>query len=167
MKRYLIFALALAIGAPLALHAAGKKAEVLYILDGDTIKVMYEGRKQSVRLIGIDAPESKRNKKARRDSVRTSRDLETITAMGRRSRDYVRGLVTKGDEVTLEFDAERRDRYRRLLAYVYLPDGRMLNDLIIRGGYASPLTIAPNVRYRDRFLASYRYARENGLGLWK
>lgn len=167
MKRYLIFALALAIGAPHALHAAGKKAEVLYILDGDTIKVMYEGRKQSVRLIGIDAPESKRNKKARRDSARTSRDLETITAMGRRARDFVRGLVTKGDEVTLEFDAERRDRYRRLLAYVYLPDGRMLNDLIIRGGYASPLTIAPNVRYRDRFLASYRYARENGLGLWK
>lgn len=167
MKRYLIFALALAIGAPFALHAAGKKAEVLYILDGDTIKVMYEGRKQSVRLIGIDAPESKRNKKARRDSARTSRDLETITAMGRRARDYVRDLVTKGDEVTLEFDAERRDRYRRLLAYVYLPDGRMLNDLIIRSGYASPLTIAPNVRYRDRFLASYRYARENGLGLWK
>ena len=167
MKQYLFAALTVAVCFPFVLHAIGKKAEVVSVLDGDTIKVMYEGRKQSVRLIGIDAPESRKNGKALRDSARSSRDIGTILAQGRRARDYVRGLVTKGDEVAIELDAERRDRYGRLLGYVYLSDGRMLNDLVIRNGYASPLTIAPNVRYRERFLKSYRYARENGLGLWK
>ena len=167
MKRYMILALALAACLPLALLAVGKKAEVVTIIDGDTIRAMYEGRRESVRLIGIDAPESKKNSKARRDSARTSRDLGAITAQGRLARDYVRSLVTKGDEVTIELDVEKRDHYGRLLGYVYRPDGRMLNDLIIRSGYASPLTIAPNVRYRDRFLESYKYARENRLGLWK
>jgi micrococcal nuclease len=167
MKRYMIFALALAVCSPLALLAIGKKAEVVSVLDGDTIKVMYEGRKESVRLIGIDAPESKKNSKARRDSARSSRDIGAIITQGRLARDYVRSLVTKGDEVSIEFDVEKRDRYHRLLGYVYLSDGRMLNDLVIRNGYASPLTIAPNVRYRDKFLESYRYARENRLGLWK
>ena len=167
MKRYMIFALAVAVCSPLALLSIGKKAEVVSVLDGDTIKVMYEGRKESVRLIGIDAPESKKNSKARRDSARTSRDLGAILAQGRLARDFVRGLVTKGDEVAIELDVEQRDHYGRLLGYVYLSDGRMLNDLIVRNGYASPLTIVPNVRHRDRFLESYKYARENGLGLWK
>jgi micrococcal nuclease len=167
MKRFLILAVAIAISLTAVLMATGKKVEVVSIIDGDTIKVLYNGKKESVRLIGIDAPESRKNGKAFKDSARTSRDINVIIEQGREAKKYVRTLVTKGDEVRLEFDVEKRDRYRRLLAYVYLADGRMLNDVIIRNGYASPLTIAPNVRYRNKFLASYRYARAHGLGLWK
>ena len=79
------------------------------------------------------------------------------------------GLV--GDRtVTLRFDAERRDVYGRLLAYVYLPraGGRPLfvNAALLRGGYATTLTIAPNVRFADRFAALARQARDAGRGLW-
>ena len=167
MKRFLIAAVALALCCPIPLHAMGGKATVLYVIDGDTLKVMYEGRKQSVRLIGIDAPESKKNRKAYKDSSRSSRDINAIIEQGKLAKKFVRTLVKKGDEVRIEFDVEKRDRYHRLLGYVYLPDGRMLNDLVIRSGYASPLTIAPNVRHRGMFSKSFRYAREHRLGLWR
>jgi micrococcal nuclease len=62
---------------------------------------------------------------------------------------------------------ERRDQYGRLLGYAYLSDGRMLNEEIVRAGYANLLTHPPNVKYQERFLMAYREARENGMGLWK
>ena len=59
------------------------------------------------------------------------------------------------------------DRYGRALAYVYLADGRMFNELLAERGYATPLTIPPNVDFADRFVAAARRARELGRGLWK
>ena len=59
-----------------------------------------------------------------------------------------------------------RDRYGRALAYVYLSDGRMFNELLAERGYAVPLTIPPNVDFADRFVAAARRAREAGRGLW-
>jgi len=167
MKRFLLTILVIALCSQEALYALGNRAVVISVTDGDTLKVMYQGKKQSVRLIGIDAPESRRNSKALKDSARSSRDLETIVSQGKIAKKYVKTLVKKGNSVRIAFDIEKRDRYRRLLAYVYLADGRMLNDIIIRNGYASPLTISPNVKYRKRFLRSYKYARKHRLGLWK
>lgn len=88
--------------------------------------------------------------------------------MGKRSTEFVKTLIRKGDEVDLEFDVQTRNHYHRLLAYVYLKDGtgRMLNEEIVRAGYGSPMTIPPNVKYRDRFGEAYREAREARRGLW-
>ena len=67
----------------------------------------------------------------------------------------------------LEFDAERRDRYGRLLAYVYRePDGLFVNAELVRRGYAQPLTIAPNVAHAAEFRRLARTARRGGRGLW-
>lgn len=167
MKRYLVPILILAIACPSSLHAFKHNARVLYVIDGDTLKIMFNGKKQSIRLIGIDTPESKKNSKAFKDSARSAKDIDAIVSQGKAARKYVKGLVKKGDRIKVEFDVEKKDKYRRLLGYVYLPDGRMLNDVIIRNGYASPLTIPPNVKYKKKFLRSYRYAREKRLGLWK
>ena len=167
MKRYLIPILAIAICSPIALYALGNKALVISVIDGDTLKVRYKGKNQSVRLIGIDAPESSKNRKAFKDSARSSKDINVIISQGKMAKTYVQTLVKKGDTVRIVFDIEKRDRYHRLLGYVYLSDGRMLNDVIIRNGYASLLTIPPNVRYKSKFLKSYMYAREHRLGLWK
>jgi len=167
MKKYLVPVLVFSIVFPSALYAFKHNAKVLYVIDGDTLKIMYEGKKQSIRLIGIDAPESKKNSKAFKDSARSSRDIDAIVSQGRAAKKYVKGLVGKGERIKIQFDVEKRDRYRRLLVYVYLSDGRMLNDVIIHNGYASPLTIPPNVKYRKRFLRSYQYARKHQLGLWK
>ena len=62
---------------------------------------------------------------------------------------------------------EERDRYGRFLAYVYLPDGRMLNEVLVEEGYAQPLTIPPNVEFADAFRRAARAAQQAGIGLWR
>lgn len=140
---------------------------VVRIVDGDTLKINYKGQKESVRLIGIDTPESRVNKKTKKDAKRSEQDIETIIAMGKIATAYVEGLVKPGDTITIEFDVQERDRYGRLLGYVYLSNGKMLNEEIVKAGYANVMTIPPNVKYKDKFLKEYKYARESKRGLWK
>lgn len=152
----------------LSIHAeAYESATITRIVDGDTLKINYKGKEESVRLIGVDTPESKANKKAKKDSARTGRDVETITAMGKASANFMRSLVKPGDVVRVEFDVQARDKYGRLLSYIYLPNGKMLNEEIVKAGYATIMTYPPNVKYQERFLKAYQEAREGKRGLWK
>ena len=68
--------------------------------------------------------------------------------------------------VTLEFDVEKTDKYNRLLAYVYLEDGTMLNKKLLEEGYAKLATYPPNVKYVDEFKAIQKEAREENRGFW-
>jgi len=133
------------------------------VVDGDTIQLQSGER---VRLIGIDTPEMHESNKLYRDSQSSGEDIKTIIALGKRSYAFTRNLV-EGKRVSLEFDVEKYDRYGRLLAYVYLKDGTFVNAKIVEEGYASLMTIPPNVKYADLFLKLYRDARENKRGLWK
>jgi micrococcal nuclease len=146
--------------------ATGTPAKVVRVVDGDTIKIELAGKIESVRLIGIDTPESKANKKAKKDAARSGEDLKAIVSMGKAAAEFTKTLVKPGDLVNIEQDVQGRDRYGRILAYVYLKSGKMLNEEIIGAGYASVMTIPPDVRYQDRFLAAYRAAREAKRGLW-
>ena len=76
-------------------------------------------------------------------------------------------LVKPGDKIDLGSNVQLRDRYGRLLVYVYLKDGSMLNEVIVRNGYASPMTYPPNVKYVQLFKNAYQKAREEGRGLWQ
>ena len=147
-------------------YAQYSSVKVLRIIDGDTLKIEYEGKKESIRLIGVDTPESKYNAKAGRDAKRSKEDVKTIIEMGKRATKYVKTLIKPGDTIKIEFDIQQRDRYGRLLGYVYLSNGKMLNEEIVKAGYASLMTIPPNVKYQDKFLEAYREARENNRGLW-
>lgn len=133
------------------------------VVDGDTLKLENE---EKVRLIGIDTPEMHESNKLHRDSKRSGQDVHTIIAMGKKSYQFTRQLV-EGKRVKLEFDVERKDKYGRLLAYVYLADGTFINAEIVKQGFASLMTYPPNVKYADFFQKLYRQARENKLGLWK
>jgi micrococcal nuclease len=144
-----------------------QKTTVTRIIDGDTIQVLYGGMKKRIRLIGIDTPESRVNKKAKNDAKRSGQDVETIIAMGKRATEYVGSLVNTGDTITIEIDVQEMDRYGRLLGYVYLSNGKMLNEEIVKAGYAHVMTIPPNVKYKDKFLKIYQEARESKRGLWK
>ncbi len=141
-------------------------ATLLAVVDGDTLKIQFQGKEENIRLIGIDCPESRINPKAQKDAQRSGQDIETIIAMGKRATAFTKTLVKRGDTINIDFDLQQRDRSGRLLGYVYLNDGRMLNEEIVKAGYASLMTIPPNVRYQDRFLEAYREARENKRGLW-
>lgn len=126
---------------------------VTRISDGDTIHVSVGGRDEKVRYIGIDTPE-------------THKPNTPVQCFGRRASAFNARLVGRRD-VDLRLDAETRDRYGRLLAYVYRrPDGLFVNAELVRQGYARTLTIPPNVRFADRFASLAREARGAGHGLW-
>jgi endonuclease YncB( thermonuclease family) len=133
-------------------------------VDGDTL-LLESGER--VRLIGIDTPELHASSKLNRDAQRSKQDTKTIQEMGKRAAEFTRNLV-EGKRVRLEFDVDKYDKYKRLLAYVYLvSDGTFVNARIIEEGYASVMTYPPNVKHADKFVKLYREARENNRGLWK
>ena len=136
------------------------------IVDGDTVYCTNEDDIQKVRLIGIDAPESIINTKAYKDSKRTGQAIETIKKMGEKSKEFVISRVPIGTRVELEFDIQVKDRYRRTLAYIYLPDGTMLNNLIVKEGYAQVATYPPNIKYQSLFMKSQKKAKLHKLGIW-
>jgi micrococcal nuclease len=121
----------------LSLPAFGQPMElvtVVKIIDGDTLVVKYQGKEQKVRLIGMDTPEVSYSWKTKRDMEKSGKDLKAIIDQGKRASAYVKSLVKKGDKVGLEFDVQKIQPAKdgdpaRLLAYVYLADGRMLNEI--------------------------------------
>lgn len=123
---------------------------VKYVYDGDTI-LIYNGEK--VRYLEIDAPELRSD----------GREHEFLAV---ESMDYNRLLVGRGS-VRLEFDRERRDRYGRLLAFVYLNNGEMVNGLMVEKGLARVMVHGPRTKYFDWLLGLQRKAIENQLGIWK
>ncbi|MEM4959391.1 MAG: thermonuclease family protein, partial [Nanopusillaceae archaeon] len=131
------------------------------VIDGDTF--ICSGQK--VRLIGIDTPESRYNQRV--EKQRNLGDRETVISLGKEAKRFVEGILKKGMKVRLEFDVQTHDKYGRLLAYVWLPSGEMLNEVILREGYAMLLTVPPNVKYQDRLQRAFREARERERGLWK
>ena len=129
--------------------------------------MLYRGQEERVRLIGVDPPESHPNQRAKKESKRTGNDLKTIMSMGKEATEFARTLLKPGDKVTIELDVQKRDKYGRLLGYIYLSDGTMLNEEIVKAGYGSLLTYPPNLKYRERFAKAYKEARESERGLWK
>ena len=114
------------------------------VTDGDTIRCGGE----RVRLLLIDAPEVDQG------------------AFGRAAQAFLEAILPVGSEARLSYDVERRDRYDRTLAYVYRADGRMVNHMMARQGFAVPLVVPPNVRHVDSIRAAADSARDAGLGLW-
>ena len=126
--------------------------EVIKVVDGDTIQIRFNGKKERLRLIGIDTPESVHS------------DETKNTENGKLASEYTKQLLT-GKFVKLEFDVEERDQYGRLLAYVYL-DGEMINKKLIKDGYAQLETVPPNVKYVEEFTALLKEAKDAKRGLW-
>ena len=124
---------------------------VLRVVDGDTIWVCQPDEK--IRLIGIDAPETRNTGK------------KQVGYYGKEASDYLKARL-KGKKVRLEYDVQRYDVYRRTLAYVYLEDGTMINAELVRLGYATVMTVAPNVKYAGKFILLQQEARKNKRGLW-
>ncbi len=141
-------------------------AIVKEVIDGDTLRIIINGKTEKLRLIGIDAPEIHKNRKAYIMARKSHKSVEYIIKMGELSKRYVCRILKPGDKIIVEFDVQLRDKYGRLLGYVFLPSGEMLNEKILKDGYASILTIPPDVKYVSRLYKAYVYARKNNKGLW-
>ncbi len=124
-------------------------------VDGDTIRVNIRGAEESIRFIGIDTPE-------------THGRNGLVECFGKEAADHTAQLIPVGTQVRLVRDAEARDRYGRLLAYVYrVKDNLFVNLALARDGYADVLTYPPNVAHAQEFVAAARGARNTNLGLWR
>jgi|SRR5690606_432608 micrococcal nuclease len=125
-------------------------------VDGDTFWVLNaDSQRVKIRLIGIDAPENKNvfNKKKH--------------PFGVHAKAYTDSILTKHSYLKLAFDVDSIDRYGRTLAYVYLNDGTFLNEDLVKNGYATVMTISPNVKHDKLFYEAQVFAREHKLGIWK
>jgi endonuclease YncB( thermonuclease family) len=128
------------------------RAEVQRVSDGDTFVATVRGRKERVRVIGVDTPES----------VSPNQPDEPF---GEEASDFAKHYLD-GETVRLAGDAEPRDRYGRMLAYVWLDDGTFWNALLVAEGYAQQLTVPPNVTYERLFRRLVAEARREDRGLW-
>lgn len=128
---------------------------VVKVVDGDTFWALDEkGKRHKVRLIGIDAPETRR----------TGR--KETGYYGWEAKEYLQQIIG-GKRVRLVADVASHDRYGRVLSYVFLPNGTHVNEILIRNGYARVLTVPPNVKYAHKFLKLQQQARKKQRGLWK
>jgi micrococcal nuclease len=128
-------------------------ATVIDVADGDTIVVRVAGQRETVRLIGIDTPETKDPD-------------EPVQCFGPEATKATEALLPRGTAVRLERDAEPRDQYGRLLAYVYRTDGLFVNLALAEQGFADVLSIAPNTAHAGDVRAAVDAARAGGRGLW-
>jgi micrococcal nuclease len=123
-------------------------------VDGDTIRVRLGGADHTVRLIGIDTPE-------------TVDPRRPVQCFGPEASTHIAGLLPPGTPVELVLDAEARDDYGRLLAYVYRAvDGTFVNVDLAAGGFADVLRIEPNTAHAAELAAAVAAARAGGRGLW-
>ena len=122
--------------------------QVIRVIDGDTVELLGGER---VRLLGIDTPE-------------TVKPNTPIQCFGKEASAHTKALL-EGKTVTLVRDIEDRDKYGRLLRYVY-QDGLFVNEALIRDGYARVYTYPPNVAHAQEFVVAERVARSAKRGLW-
>lgn len=123
---------------------------MLRVIDGDTIEIELYGKQEKVRLIGVDTPE-------------TVDPRKVVQYYGKEASNYVRSQL-EGREVELEFDFNPRDKYDRLLAYVWI-DGRNFDSELIRLGYARAYLRFP-FRYFKEFEKLGRESEKNKVGMW-
>lgn len=127
-------------------------AIVKKVIDGDTIELRIGRSNETVRLLGIDTPET----------VHPSKPVECF---GPEATARTKELLPRGTRVRIERDTEARDHFGRLLLYVYLGD-LMINEVLLDEGFARPLSITPNTTHAERFERTSGEARASSAGLW-
>lgn len=134
-----------------------EKAVVKWVYDGDTLLVTDEkgNNKRKIRVIGIDTPEVKHHQ-------------QKAQLFGAKAREALRVLLKDVNyQIFLEFDKEKQDRYGRLLAHVYLANGKNISEWLLQQGFAKTLIIPPNVKHVDCYKQAEREAQKQTLRLWK
>ena len=150
--RFLLTILILAVSTAPADASQSLLGEVVRVVDGDTIVVRIGTRTETVRYIGMNTPELAHSPKGEQPGGREAAKANE--------------QLVQGQTVRLELDVQERDRYGRLLAYVFVGD-IMVNAELVAQGYAQVMTVPPNVKHQELFLKLQREARLLQLGLWR
>lgn len=135
--------------APDNLHAA----TFVRVVDGDTLIADIDGKEEYIRLILVDTPETKHPNKG-------------VEPYGPESTTLMEKTFSPRDPIYLEYGSERRDKYDRILAYVYTKNKEMFNELLLRRGLARVAVFPPNDRYVEHFRSLEAKAAGDGIGIW-
>ncbi|MEN8906221.1 MAG: thermonuclease family protein [Clostridiales bacterium] len=122
---------------------------VIKVIDGDTFYIKND---EKVRLIGIDTPE-------------IGNEYGDDQPYSQEAKNFTRNLI-EGKEVKLVKDISDRDRYNRLLRYVYMNDGTFLNELLVKEGFAKSIEYKPDIRFTDILNSAQKYAKKNNRVIW-
>ncbi|MFA7308487.1 MAG: thermonuclease family protein [Patescibacteria group bacterium] len=127
---------------------------VVLVVDGDTLIAHINGKDEKIRLIGINTPE-------------TVDPRKPVECFGQEASKHAKEILT-GTQIALEPDPtqDSRDKYGRLLRYVYLPDGTLFNQLMVEEGYAYEYTYQTPYQYQAQFKEAQSDAKSNNRGLW-
>ncbi len=153
--RVLLFAIFLLSYFTVAFAQSGGERDTAYVkrvIDGDTVLLLMSGGEERARLIGVDTPEK-------------NHPMKPVQYFSREATEYLRQLCA-GKKVFVEYGQEVRDRYSRLLVFLFLEDGRLINAEIIKNGYGFAYTRYP-FKYQAAFKQFESEARKKGVGLWK
>ena len=149
------FALLLSSCSNESLNASPNLATVKRVVDGDTIEIAIGGKTERVRLIGVDTPETKHPTKG-------------VECYGPEASAYTEQLLPTGTALRVERDIEARDKYGRLLLYVYTADSNVFVNLdLVMNGYARPMVFEPNTFHHNDFVHAAAQAEAANVGLWK
>ncbi|MEW6109847.1 MAG: thermonuclease family protein [Nitrospirota bacterium] len=130
-------------------QAADNSIIIKKVHDGDTISAVVNNKYEKIRLIGIDTPEMGQR------------------PWGSKAGKYLENLIdASSGRVLIEYDVEKRDKYGRILAYIWTKDGRMVNEEMLRNGFALLFTFPPNVKYVNKLMSAQKDARDKKIGIW-
>lgn len=142
--------------SPGTIHDISKFEEfpLVSVIDGDTIKIKYNGANENVRFLLVDTPETNHPKLG-------------VQPFGQEAKDFTKQLLEGQDTVFLEFDVSYRDKYNRLLAYIYTADGKSVQEELLKEGLARVAYIyAPNTMHVDWFESIQKSAQQKAVGIW-
>ena len=126
-----------------------------HVVDGDTIDIAIGGNTERVRLIGVNTPETKHPTKG-------------VECFGPEASSYTENLLPAGTKLRVERDVEARDKYGRLLLYVYIADSNVFVNLdLVLKGYARTMVFEPNTAHKTDFAQAATQAELHNVGLWQ
>lgn len=127
---------------------------IVRVIDGDTVVARFPGGSETIRLIGVNTPE-------------THHPTKPVECFGPEASAHTGALLPEGTDIWVERDAESRDRYGRLLGYLHRSsDGLFVNLELVAGGFAVPYPFPPNTTFERHFAEAARAAHSASLGLW-
>ncbi|WLR49942.1 thermonuclease family protein [Bacillus tianshenii] len=128
------------------------EATVPYVVDGDTLDIRFNGKEERVRLLLVDTPETKHPDKP-------------VQPFGPEASTFAKETL-EGKTVEVELDVSERDKYGRLLAYIWVDD-KLFNEMLIERGLARVAYVfEPNTKYVDSFYETQKEAQKEGIGIW-
>jgi micrococcal nuclease len=141
--------------------------QVIRVTSPDSFKAYYRRQETDVKLIGVKVPERPEFDAWVNGRSFTPEEKAALYEQYRLAETFLQERIHRGDKLTIEYDMKRNDNSGRVLAYVYLPDGRMLNEMMVAAGLAYPEVDPDNVRRMQAYTAHYNAALRNQTGLWR